>query len=86
MKDRAYIVVPFERVGTSIGPRQMIFIDGMAEARSLAQRIAPRVAGVAILERRLDDDTGESFDTLVADIGGVPPHFLQRTDWSVRLH
>ncbi|MDX2159005.1 MAG: hypothetical protein SFW09_21080 [Hyphomicrobiaceae bacterium] len=86
MTDRAYVVVPFERVGITIGPRQAYMFDAIAKARLAAAQIAPRVAGVAILEREVDPETGDDRDTLIAGFGAIPPRFPTGIDWTLRLN
>jgi hypothetical protein len=86
MLQKAYVVVPFERIGTTLGPRQAIVCNAPAQARVVAQEIASRVAGVAILMREIDPDTGDDKDTVLAEVGAVPPTFPTSTNWSVRLH
>jgi hypothetical protein len=86
MADSAFIVVPFERVGITIGPRQALMFEQAAQARGVAAQLAPRVAGVAILKREIDPDTGADTDTLIAGIGAVPPQFPSGTDWTLKLH
>ncbi|MGE5510723.1 MAG: hypothetical protein ACM31O_05670 [Bacteroidota bacterium] len=85
MPDRAYIVVPFERIGTSIGPRQAIVVDHAEQARLVAQELASRVSGVAVLQRQIDPDTGDGIDVLVAGFGAIPPRFPDCADWTLRL-
>jgi len=82
----AYVVVPFERVGTRVGATQALIVDGQSKARHLAQNLASRVPGVAVLERRLDPDTGDGVDTLLAGFGVVPPSFPESTNWTVALN
>ena len=83
---RAYVVVPFERHGIQLGPRQAFMCVAAAQARQVAQQIAPRVAGVAILERVFDPETGDDKDTLIAEIGAVPPTFPSGSNWTLRLN
>ncbi len=83
--ERAYLVVPFERIGITIGPRQAFVFGKVAEARALAQKMASHCAGVALLERQVDPDTGDGKDTLIAGIGAVPPSFPDAGIWSMRL-
>jgi hypothetical protein len=52
----------------------------------VAQSIAPRVAGVAILAREFDPETGDDRDTIVAEFGAIPPAFPEGTNWTVRLN
>lgn len=86
MSDRGYIVVPFIRVGDRLGPRQMLFFDALNAARFTARQIAGHVPGVAIIERHVDTETGESIDQLIEDIGAVPPNCPSRWDWTARLN
>ncbi|MEZ5854253.1 MAG: hypothetical protein R3D67_05690 [Hyphomicrobiaceae bacterium] len=86
MTERAYVVVPFERAGITIGPRQAYMFPAVAQAKLAAQQIAGRVAGVAILEREIDPETGDNTDTLIAGFGAVPPAFPQSADWTLRLN
>ncbi|MEZ5815988.1 MAG: hypothetical protein R3D44_02775 [Hyphomicrobiaceae bacterium] len=86
MADHAFIVVPFERNGITIGPRQALMFEKVAQARYVAAQIAPRVSGVAILEREIDPETGADKDTLIAGIGAVPPCFPDGGDWTLRLN
>jgi hypothetical protein len=82
----AWVVVPFERVGITIGPRQAFMFDAAGKAHAAARQIAPRVAGVAILERRIDPETGDGMDTLIAEFGAIPPRFPIAADWTLKLH
>lgn len=86
MTNRAYVVVPFERIGSNIGPRQAIIVDAVAKAKMLAQHWAARVPGVAIIERVIDPETGDDTDTLVAGFGAVPPAFPDGTNWTLCLN
>lgn len=86
MTPSAYIVVPFERVGITIGPRQALMFQAAAQARVAAQQIARRVAGVAIIERSVDPDTGDDKDTLLEGFGVVPPMCPVGVDWTIRLN
>ena len=83
---RAYVVVPFQRQGIHLGPRQAFMCLAVAQARQVAQQLAPNVAGVAILEREVDPETGDDKDTLIAEIGAVPPAFPSGVDWTIRLN
>ncbi len=82
----AYVVVPFERVGMRVGATQAMIVDRVSKARQLAQRLASQVPGVAVLERRLDPDTGDGVDTLLAGYGIVPPSFPAATNWTIALN
>ena len=83
---RAYVVVPFERIGSSIGHRQVIVVDAVAKARIVAQHWAAHVPGVAILERVIDPETGDDKDTLVVGYGAIPPAFPDGTNWTLSLN
>jgi hypothetical protein len=83
---RAYVIVPFERVGSRLGPRRALIVDQVAKARRLAQRLAGRVPGVAVLERRTDPETGHDTDTLIAEFGAIPSTFPDGTNWTLRLN
>ncbi|MGE0701238.1 MAG: hypothetical protein AB7O57_19240 [Hyphomicrobiaceae bacterium] len=86
MSDRAFVVVPFERVGITIGPRQAYMFPAEAQARVAARQIASRFAGVAVIARETDPETGDDKDTLLAGFGAVPPHFPDAADWTFRLN
>jgi hypothetical protein len=83
---RAYVVVPFERRGIHLGPTQMFTCAAMVQAQFVAQQLAPRVAGVAILEREVDPETGDETDKLIAEIGVVPSACPHDSNWAVRLN
>ena len=83
---RAYIVVPFERLGSSLGPRRAVVVDEIAKARQLALGLSRHVPGVAVLERRTDAETGDDVDTLVAEFGAIPSAFPEGSNWTVRLN
>ena len=83
---QTYVVVPFERIGVTIGPRQAMVFEAPIQARLFAQQLAPRVAGIAILERHIDPETGDDKDTVLAEFGAVPPGFPSKIDWSLRLN
>ncbi len=86
MSTKSYIVVPFHRMGPVIGPSQALVCSGAPHAQSVAQSIAPRVAGVVILAREIDPETGDDRDTIVAEFGAIPPAFPEGTNWTVRLN
>jgi hypothetical protein len=86
MTDRAFIVVPFERDGITIRPRQALIFERAAQAQLVAPQIAARVAGVAILKREIDPNSGADTDTLIAGIGVVPPQVPSGVDWTLKLH
>jgi len=82
----AYLVVPFERVGMKVGARQAMMVDAASKARLIARTLAQQVAGVAVLERKLDPDSGDGIDTLLESHGVLPPAFPDGTDWTVTLN
>jgi hypothetical protein len=82
----AYVVVPFERVGMRVGATQAMIVDGVSKARLLAQNLANHVPGVAVLERKLDPETGDSIDTLLTGYGIVPPRFPESANWTIALN
>ena len=86
MMQIAYVVVPFERIGTRVGATQAIIVDGVGKARQLAQSLTNQVPRVAVLERRLDPDTGDGVDTLLAGYGIIPPRFPENTNWTIALN
>ena len=86
MTNLAYVVVPFERCGTTLGPTRMLMCDQPAHAKALAQQLASRVAGVAILQREIDPETGDDRDTIIAEVGAIPPSFPAGGSWSVKLN
>ena len=61
---RTFVVVPFERVGLKVGPRQALVVDAPAKARALAQALSSTVPGVGVLERQVDAKTGDIRDEL----------------------
>lgn len=83
---RAYIVVPFERIGTRLGPRQVLIVQEGEKARALAQNLALRLPGVAVIERQADPDTGDDTDLVVAEFGAIPPMFPSSINWTIALH
>jgi hypothetical protein len=86
MSNRAYLVVPFERLGTRIGSRQALMCAAPEQAKAVAQQLARNLPGIAILERTIDPETGEDHDTVIAEIGAIPPDFPSGADWTLRLH
>ncbi|MGE0513297.1 MAG: hypothetical protein AB7O71_04955 [Hyphomicrobiaceae bacterium] len=82
----AYIVVPFERVGTRVGARQAMMVDAVNKARHLAQNLARQVPGVAVLERTEDPETGDDVDILLEGYGILPPAFPDGINWTVALN
>ncbi len=53
------------------------------------RRARPRALGSSVslsIERRLDPDTGDGVETLLAGFGIVPPGFLEATNWPVALN
>jgi len=83
---RAYVIVPFERIGSSLGPRRAVIVEEVAQARRLAQGLARCVPGVAVLERRTDPETGDDTDTLIAEFGAIPAAFPDGSNWTMRLN
>ncbi len=86
MMQIAYVVVPFERVGSRVGATRAMLVDGVGKARQLALSLASQVPGVAVLERKLDPDTGDGVDTLLAGYGIVPPRFPENANWTIALN
>jgi hypothetical protein len=86
MSQTTYVVVPFERQGTKIGPRHALVCAVARQAKAVARQLAPQVPGVAIIERTIDPDTGDDVDRLVAEIGAIPPRFPDGVDWTLRLN
>ena len=86
MSQPLYLVIPFHRDGLRIGPGQPLVCQAAAQAKALAKHLAPRVPGIAILERSVDPETGDPADRLIADIGAIPESFPERADWSMRLN
>ncbi len=82
----AYIVVPFERIGSNLGPRRAVVVHEVAKARPLAQGLARCVPGVAVLQRRTDLETGDDIDTLIAEFGAIPSAFPEGSNWMLRLN
>lgn len=82
----AYLVVPFERIGSRIGARQAMIFDAASKAQLFAKALALQVPGVAVLERKLSEETGDGTDTLLAGYGLVPPRFPDCTCWSLALN
>lgn len=86
MTDRTFYVVPFERIGNRIGPRQALMCAAAEQAKAVARQIAPSVPGIAILERHTDPETGADQQTVIAGIGAIPPGFPERADWTLPLN
>ena len=82
---RTFVVVPFERVGLQIGPRQALVVDAAGKAHALAQALSATVPGVGVIERQVDAKTGDIRDELLAGFGIVPPRFPLDSDWTVLL-
>jgi hypothetical protein len=85
-EQRAYVVVPFERIGCKVGPRQAVIVDAVGKARVLAQRLAATVPGVAVLERQIDPETGDGTDSLIAEFGAIPRGFPDGINWTLALN
>jgi hypothetical protein len=86
MNQCTYVVVPFERHGSTIGPRQALVCVAPSQARALAQELASRFPGIAVLERSIDPETGDDVDTVIAEFGAIPPRFPASRDWTIRLN
>jgi hypothetical protein len=86
MIDRTWVVVPFERIGSHLGPRKALVCAAPEQAKAVAQQLAPTVPGLAIIERAIDPETGDDLDTVVAEVGAIPPGFPQASSWTVRLN
>ncbi len=84
--ETAYVVVPFERVGSRVGARQAMICMRQHEACGLAQQLAQQVPGVAVIERTLDPETGDGIDRLLAGYGMVPPKFPEGANWVMALN
>ncbi|GEP08020.1 hypothetical protein MOX02_60580 [Methylobacterium oxalidis] len=83
---KAYIVLPFERVGTTIGARQVLIFDEPGKAHACAEALSLRMSGVAIVERTVDVETGVEEDRLLVAGGAVPPFLQGPAHWTMRLH
>ena len=86
MTDTAFLVVPFERVGARLSVSKAFVFPAVAPARAMAQQLAPRLPGVAVVERTVDPETGEDRDRLIAGIGAIPPSFPASASWSIALN
>ena len=85
-QDTAFMVVPFQRVGTRIGTRQVFVFDDLVPARAAIRNLSGRVAGIALLERRVDEETGCDVDRVLEARGAVPSDIAERTDWTLLLN
>jgi len=82
----AFVVIPFQRVGTRIGASRVFVFDDATPARLAARRLSSQVAGVALVQRRFDESTGDDVDTLIEALGAVPPDITGSIDWTIHLH
>jgi hypothetical protein len=85
-QNSAFVVIPFQRVGTRIGASRVFVFDDPTPAKLTARRLSAQVAGVALVERRFDENTGDDVDTLIEALGAVPPDITGSIDWTMRLH
>jgi hypothetical protein len=86
VEQRCYVIVPFKRIGNRLGPRRAVVVQEIAKARQLAQGLAQRMPGVAVLERRIDPETGDDTDTLIAEFGAIPAAFPEGNNWTLQLN
>lgn len=82
---KAYIVLPFKRIGMTVGARHALVFDEPDAAHSYAEALSQRAAGVAILERTIDQD-GHEEDRLVTSGSAVPAFTPGALHWTMRLH
>ncbi|MEZ5782108.1 MAG: hypothetical protein R3D70_10830 [Rhizobiaceae bacterium] len=72
--DKRMIILPFRKIRGRLQPDQAIGASTPESAIRRARQMAPRYAGVAAIEFRHDDLTGESFDVrIIHRDGDVPP-------------
>ena len=83
--DGSFVVVPFQRVGTSVRARQMLIVKSATDARALLQKLSRQFPGVALIERRTDRETGDEIDTLVQTFGAVPAGVPTTSNWTMAL-
>lgn len=86
IEDRAFVVVPFQRMGSYIGPQQMLIFNSVEQARLLANDLSRKFPGVALIEKRVDEDTGADIQTVIATSGAVPDSITQSANWTMPLH
>ena len=85
-EDRAFVVVPFQRVGSYISPQQMLIFNNVEQAKVLANDLARKFPGVALIEKSVDQDTGADIEILIAQSGAVPDSITHSSDWTMPLH
>jgi hypothetical protein len=83
---RAFVVVPFQRVGSSISPQQMLVLNNVDSAKALANALSRTFPGVALIEKRIDEDTGADIEIILAQTGAVPAGVGCSTNWTMPLH
>ncbi|MCO5083353.1 MAG: hypothetical protein M9955_17065 [Rhizobiaceae bacterium] len=72
-EDKRVIILPFRKLRGRLQPDQSIRAETRESALRRAKAMAARYAGVATVEFRYDDVTGESFDvSIVHQLGEVP--------------
>jgi hypothetical protein len=82
----AFVVVPFQRIGSQIGASRVFVFSEAGPARAAVTRLSAQVPGVALLERRFDEATGDDVDTLLETTGAVPPDLPASLNWTMRLN
>lgn len=85
-EERTFVVVPFRRVGSYIGPQQMMVCSEAAVAKALADKLSREFPGVALIAKATDEDTGENVATVIAQTGAVPEGIAHSTNWTMPLH
>lgn len=83
---RTFVVVPFQRFGTHIGAHQAIVFHDVGPARMAARKLSERLPGVAVIERRIDEETGDETDVIIEASGAVPPGLASGSSWTMALH
>ena len=86
IRDRAFVVVPFQRFGSYIGPQQVLVFNNVEQAKVLANDLSRKFPGVALIEKRVDEDTGADVEILIAQSGAVPDSITHSTNWTMPLH
>ena len=86
VEEKSFVVVPFQRYGTYLGPHQMLVLDNPRQAQALAQELSKKYPGVALIEKSLDEDTGADIQTLIAQTGAVPDNLTETVNWTMPLH
>ncbi|MCO5083038.1 MAG: hypothetical protein M9955_15455 [Rhizobiaceae bacterium] len=72
-ENKRLIILPFRKMRGHLQPDQAVRAETRESAVRRAKLMAARYAGVATLEYRYDDVTGESFDvSIVHQLGEVP--------------